>query len=395
VTTRAPPAPAAPTTAADTLPVTAIVTALGAVLGVFVLWGVYVLKNRRVLRHFAKRYEHSMHKLVPPLTIGTAVLSLVVSVKGFKLADTDTGLSPLANWPFWAAIFGIVTSALSLAYGLYCMCTVWRTIRAGRGKLDAMPGFVRDWYCREHYSSLRDRDSAAEFVTDALMESDFLEQMQRDSARTDQRRQVAAAVELLDVDPDAVTWHEERAFAAGGFSTVWRVMYCGEVVAAKVVTRPGAQSIRKAEAWLHGVKKEAAILHRLSACENIVNVLGIFERADGAVVLMEYASGGTLRDYLHGIRLDDASTFTGTGTGTGKSASTSSRATASTSSIAAVGDPLPPLEQAEQLSILIDVSRAMLFCYTQDPPVQHRWFSVCVCVFACVFPALTQLPAGT
>ena len=157
---------------------------------------------------------------------------------------------------------------------------------------------------------------------------------------------------------------------------MWRVTYCGEVVAAKVLARPpGAQSIRKAEAWLHGVKKEAAILHRLSACDNIVNVLGIYENSDGAVVLMEYAAGGTLRDYLHGISMDDASTFTGTGTG--KSASTGSSLANSTAggagARAAVGDPLPPLKQTEQLSILIDVARGMVFCYSQDPPVQHRW----------------------
>ena len=267
------------------------------------MWGMYVMKNRRVLRHFARRYERSVHKLMPPLTVAAASLSLLASIYGFDKAAVDVG-----SWHFWASIFGIVTSVLSLAYGCYCMFVVWRTIRRGRGigrhggsnqKLDAVPQFVRDWYCRQHYDSLKDHDANAEFVTDALMARDFLGHMERESTRTEQRRQVAAAVELLDVEPDAVTWHEDSAFAAGGFSTVWRVMYCGEVVAAKVVTRPAARSIRKAEAWLHGVKKEAAILHRLSACDSIVNVLGIYEKADGVVVLMEYASGGTLRDYLH------------------------------------------------------------------------------------------------
>jgi hypothetical protein len=333
------------------------------------------MKNRRVVRHFARRYERSVHKLMPPLTIGAAALSLCASVWGIT-----EGTPNMDSWHFWASVFGVTTSVLSLIFGCYCMFTVWRTIRTGRGKLGAVSEFVRDWYCSEHRSSLLDRDSAAEFVTDALMESDFLEQMQHERMRTKQRKQVAAAVELLDVEPSAVTWHEERAFAAGGFSTVWRVTYCGEVVAAKVLTRPpGAQSIRKAEAWLHGVKKEAAILHRLSACDNIVNVLGIYERPDGAVVLMEYASGGTLRDYLHGVSMDDASTFTGTaGTGTGKSASTSSSLVSSTAGgarSASMGGILPPLDQAEQLSILIDVVKGMLFCYTQDPPIQHRCFA--------------------
>jgi hypothetical protein len=351
------------------------------------------MKNRRVLRHFSKKYEHSMHKMMPPLTIGAATLSLFASVYGFEEAALDT-----SSWHFWASVFGIVTSVLSLAYGCYCMFAVWRTIQRGRGvgrhsasneKLGAINNFVHDWYFSKYSLG---HDSRAEFATDALMASDFLGQMQRDRTRTEQRRQVAAAVELLDVDPGAVTWHEDREFAAGGFSTVWRVRYCGEVVAAKVLTRPGAQSIHKAEEWLHGVKKEAAILHRLSACDNIINVLGIFERPDGAVVLMEYASGGTLRDYLHPVRIEGA-TFTGTGesasTGTGKSASTSnstssaksastSRSSASSTATyssagAAAHHSLPPLEQGEQLSILIDIARAMLYCYSQDPPVQHRW----------------------
>ena len=354
----------------------------------FVLWGLYVMKNKQVLRHFSRRYEHSMHKLMPPLTVGAAALSLCASVYGFREAPLQMG-----SWHFWASVFGIAISVLSLAYGGYCMVTVWRTIRTGRGigqhrasheKLGAVPEFVHDWYCRQHYGSLKDHDANAEFVTDALMARDFLGHMERESTRTEQRRQVAAAVELLDVDPDAVTWHEDSAFAAGGFSAVWRVMYCGGVVAAKVVTRPAARSIRKAEAWLHGVKKEAAILHRLSACDNIVNVLGIYENSDGAVVLMEYASGGTLRDYLHGTSMEDASTFTGTGTGTGKSASTSSSVANSTAggagARAAVGELLPPLKQAEQLSILIDVARGMVFCYSQDPPVQHRWVASRVAV---------------
>jgi hypothetical protein len=352
-------------------PTISVYAATGAVLGVFVLWGLYVMKNHRVLRHFARRHERTIYKFMPPLTVGAALLSLGASAWGVKKEESDMG-----SWSFFAAVFGIVTSVFSLVYGCYCMFVVCHTIRTGRGKLGAVSEFVRDWYCSTHRSSLDDPDLTAEFVTDALMESDFLEQMQRERMRTKQRKQVAAAVELLDVDPDAVTWHEDRAFAAGGFSTVWRVLYCGEVVAAKVLARPPrAQSIRKAEAWLHGIKKEAAILHRLSACDNIVNVLGMYERPDGAVVLMEYASGGTLRDYLHGVNMDDASTFTGTGntcSSSGSQTQANSGVEVAIAITTAVANSFPPLEQAEQLSILIDIVRGMLFCYTQDPPVQHR-----------------------
>jgi hypothetical protein len=347
--------------------VTSTVTPVaGAALGVFVLWSLYIMKNREVLRHFSKKYEHSMHRIMPPLTVGAAVLSLAASVYGLGGAEADAALSP---WKLCASIFGIITGFFSLSYGLYCMYVVWRTVRRGRGigkdsgssqRLGAIPEYARRWYQERHSSQLSD-DPEAEFVTDALIARDYLEHVARESARIDQRRQVANAVELLDVDPDDVTWHEDREFAAGGFSTVWRVTYRGAVVAAKVIARPGAQqSIRKAEAWLHGVKKEAAFLHRLSACENIVNVLGIFEKPDGAVVLMEYASGGTLHDYLHGTSMDDASTAGG------------DLAAATSGTRSAVDALLPPLKQAEQLSILIDVVRGMLFCYSQEPPVHHR-----------------------
>jgi serine/threonine protein kinase len=144
-------------------------------------------------------------------------------------------------------------------------------------------------------------------------------------------------------------------------------------VAAKVLARAlGAQSIRKAEAWMHGVKKEAAILHRLSACPNIINVVGVYEKRDGAVVLMEYASGGSLRDFLHGIDTGDSGTGTGTGTGKGGSTSSSTTGTAGTGVGALPAAPLEPLRQVVLLSILIDVCQGMAFCYAQSPAVHHR-----------------------
>ena len=48
-----------------------------------------------------------------------------------------------------------------------------------------------------------------------------------------------------------------------------------------------AQGTHSPRKWLYGVEREVRILHHLSACANIVSVLGVFEQPDGAVVLME------------------------------------------------------------------------------------------------------------
>ena len=293
--------------------------------------------------------------MLPPLTIVGAALSVVVGVSGLQKAHGDT-----TDWNFWGSIVSITTGALSFCYGMYCVFAVIRTIRRGRGfgstpesqhqKLGAISEYLRIWFARENYDS---QDPMANFASEALIQSDFLQHAEREGQRNEQRGQVAAAVELLEVDPDSVIWHEDAPFAEGGFSKVWRVTYRGEVVVAKVLVRAGAQSISKAEAWMNGVKKEAAILHRLSACDSIVKVLGLFEKVDGAVLLMEYASGGSLRDYLHGAASGTAGTDTGTG-GTGAELFP------------------PPFLLSEVRTILIDVARAMQFCYAQTPPVQHR-----------------------
>jgi serine/threonine protein kinase len=249
-----------------------------------------------------------MHKIMPVLTIIGAVLSLGASVYTIEHADRST-MTPL-YFEFWARIVGIIIGVWSFCYGVYCVLTVIRTVRQGRAgfgstqeserhKLGAASQYMRAWYSRHNYDS---EDPLAALPTEALIQSRFLQHAEREGRRTEQRQQVADAVQMLEVEPGDVVWHEEQPFAQGGFCKVWRVTYGGEVVAAKVLVRAGAQSIRKAEAWMNSVKKEAAIMHRLSACANIVTVLGVFEKADGAVLLMEYASGGSLRDYLHGRR---------------------------------------------------------------------------------------------
>jgi serine/threonine protein kinase len=97
---------------------------------------------------------------------------------------------------------------------------------------------------------------------------------------------------------------------------------------------------------------------------------------------MEYASGGSLSEYLHGADSED-STWTGTNstlapsigtqTNTGTSSADSEDSTWTTGG-AAIRTELPrsELSLTEVLSILIDVARAMEFCYAQTPQVHRR-----------------------
>jgi hypothetical protein len=317
---------------------------------------------------------------MPPIYIGSALCTALASAYGMSVAVAHR--LPANSLEVLGAGLGLVTGCCGICYGVYSMCAVWRTVQKGTDgtsnqRLGAVEEYIQGWYSSNH------KDVPADMQARSLIDNDFLEHVQAVDARLARRAEVDRAIASLEVDVQDVEWPEDEPFATGGFSQVFRVSFRGTIVAAKVLARAQAQSLADAEGWLHGVKREAAIMHRLAECKNIVTVLGLFEKADGAVVLMEYASGGTLGDYLRGVPADPS-----TGTTTGTSGGTTSRRSAKstvgstgtsvgstgTSVGSAGGDgtvrssllrPLSPLSQVEQLSILIDIARGLAFCYAQ------------------------------
>ena len=68
--------------------------------------------------------------------------------------------------------------------------------------------------------------------------------------------------------------------------------------AAKVVSLRGLTE-KKRQAIYDGVKKELTMMCRVDRCENIIRVFGVVKNIpDKLVLVMEYASNGSLRDYL-------------------------------------------------------------------------------------------------
>jgi hypothetical protein len=380
------------------------VVVAGIILAIFMLWMFYIMRNRHVLQHFTKKYEGAAHRLVPPLAAGGSLCTTAASTYALRAAVLTH--ESFESFRVIGSIFGILTGFCGLCFGVYSMWKVRRLISTGLGDTDeglgAMDTYMRDCYSRKHADSAQ----AGACITDALMQRDFLQDVQRnerEQLRREERDTTARIVGDLEMDPADVVWHEDKPFAEGGFSTVWRVTYRGKIVAAKVLRRSQvAQSMHSTRRWLAGVEREVRILHHLSASENIINVLGVYERADGAVVFMEYASGGTLYDYLHGTssRLTELETGTSCGgtakTRTGGTTATgcSTGATSSSSQCNSAGGRsapndvdgggddsqpalelahvLPQLELAEQVRILLSIASAMEFCQQQEPPISHR-----------------------
>jgi hypothetical protein len=366
------------------------VVVAGIILAIFVLWMFYIMKNRHVLQHFSKKYEAAAHRIVPPLAAGGSLCTTAAS--SYALHAAVLAHEPFESFGVIGSIFGIVTGFCGLCFGVFSMWNVRQLISKGLGDtnegLGAIDAYMRDCYFRKHADSAQ----AGARITDALVQHDFLQDAQRDQLRREERDTTARIVGELEVDPADVVWHEDKPFAEGGFGTVWRVTYRGEIVAAKVLRRSQvAQSMHSTRRWLAGVEREVRILHHLSVCANIINVLGVYERADGAVVLMEYASGGTLYEHLHcsDSRLSTLGTGTSRGSSSAKTSSTAGASSSSSSSsknsapndgnrtddsreFASVLTQPPQLELAEQVRILLDVANAMEFCQKQKPPISHR-----------------------
>jgi hypothetical protein len=357
------------------------VVVAGIILAIFMLWMFYIMRNRHVLQHVSKKYERSAHRIVPPLAAGGSLCTTAAS--SYALHAALLTHESFESFRVIGSIFGIVTGACGLCFGVFSMCKVRRLISKGLGDTDeglgAIDAYMRDCYSRKHAGSAQEGAR----ITDALLQRDFLRDAQRnervytrDLLQRQERDTTTRIMGELEMDPAEVVWHEDKPFAEGGFSTVWRVTYRGEIVAAKVLQRSQvAQSMRSTRRWLDGVEREVRILHHLSACANIINVLGVYERAEGAVVFMEYASGGTLYEHLHGAEVS-RSTELETGTSSGMAETSSTRTSSSNGGDSQAphesASVLPQLELAEAIRVLHDIASAMEFCQNQKPPISHR-----------------------
>ena len=68
--------------------------------------------------------------------------------------------------------------------------------------------------------------------------------------------------------------------------------------AAKVVSLRGLAEKRRRKIY-DGLKKELAMMCRVDRCDNIVRVFGVVTNIpDKLILILEYASKGSLRDYL-------------------------------------------------------------------------------------------------
>jgi hypothetical protein len=329
-----------------------VIAVVGVLFALITFWGFFIMRNRKILRHVSKKYEHVAHKIVPPLAAGGSLCTTAAS--GYALHSAVLSNQPTWSFEIVGSVIGCTTGFLGICYGVYSMLAVRRMIRKGAGTssdegLGAMQSYLRVWHARRHLGGstqerAEDRSEVeGALASDALIQRDFLMHAQRVDTRNSRRTEAARVLGALEVDPGEVVWHEDEPFAEGGFGCVWRVKYQGAVVAAKVLRRPQVNSMQKTKMWLSRVERECRVLALLSECPNIIDVIGIFQQADGAVVLMEYASGGTLYKYLHGNQ--------------------SSRGNANMQ---------PALEVTEQVRILLDIASAMAFCYAQKPAVAHR-----------------------
>jgi hypothetical protein len=168
------------------------------------------MRNRHILRRLSKKHARVVQKIMPLMTIGGALLSLVASSYAAKDSLSALNASP---WDLYASVFGMTTAVFSLCYGAYCAREVYHAVQ--RGDEGRALGGV-SLYMHEWYYGVDKKGQRAALASDALIEHDFLEHishLSHEQQRTEKRRQLAAAVEQLEVDASDVDWPEDRPFA--------------------------------------------------------------------------------------------------------------------------------------------------------------------------------------
>ncbi len=117
--------------------------------------------------------------------------------------------------------------------------------------------------------------------------------------REKNRDHIERIAETFEIDAEDIDFDDFRdCVGKGGQGEVYRVKYSRSVCAAKVVNLRGLVE-RKRRKIYDGVRKELATMCRVDRCENIVRMFGmVHNMPEKLVLVMEYASQGSLRRYL-------------------------------------------------------------------------------------------------
>ena len=180
-------------------PTLAPLVVIGAILGVLVLWGFYVMRHRSVLQRFSKKHARLVQKLMPPLTIGGALLSLVASACAFEGSLTALNTHP---WRLYASVFGMTTGVFSLCYGAYCAREVYRAVHSGdEGRvLGGVSQYMREWFY------VNKKDKRAALASDALIEHDFLEHFSHLTNNSEPRTEGSSLPQWSNLKWMPTTW---------------------------------------------------------------------------------------------------------------------------------------------------------------------------------------------
>lgn len=139
-----------------------------------------------------------------------------------------------------------------------------------------------------------------EKMDEALGKLDGISDALRKKSSTENAKELKKnAFKKYEIDAEDINFNGFKdILGRGAQGEVFRVKQHIRTRAAKVVSLQGLEEDER-EKIKDGVKQELLILCRVNMCDNIVRMFGIVNIPDKLVILMEYASEGSLRRYLN------------------------------------------------------------------------------------------------
>ena len=94
-----------------------------------------------------------------------------------------------------------------------------------------------------------------------------------------------------------MTWDEE--LRDGGQGSVSKVIYHRKPHAAKEISLRNCKNPTEMKLKIEEIQNEFAIMIKGNQCPEIIHSYGIIQHRESLIIIMEYASNGSLRDYLN------------------------------------------------------------------------------------------------